>query len=127
MKVRISRTVLDAIRSHAAADAPREACGLLFGTAELVDAAMAAINVADDPERHFEIDPATLFAAIRAARAGGAKLAGYYHSHPNGRAEPSATDQAMAAPDGKLWLIVAGGAVTGWRAEPDGFTPVEID
>jgi len=126
MKLGISRTVLDAIRSHAAAEAPREACGLLFGTAARIDAAMAAVNVADDPERHFEIDPTVLFAAIRAERAGGPKLVGYYHSHPSGHAEPSETDRAMAAPDGKLWLIVAGDAVTGWRAGPDGFTPVEI-
>lgn len=119
MKLEISRTVLDAIRSHAAAEAPREACGLLFGTAERIDAAMAAANVAHDPERRFEIDPAALFAAIRAERAGGAKLVGYYHSHPSGRAEPSETDRAMAEPDGKLWLIVAGDAVTAWRARSE--------
>ena len=124
--MRISRTVLDAIRAHAAAEAPREACGLLFGTEETIDGAMAAANVADDPGQRFEIDPTALFAAIRAERAGGAKLAGSYHSHPAGRAEPSGTDRALAAGDGKLWLIVAGDAVTGWRAGPDGFMPVEI-
>lgn len=126
MKVRISRTVLDAIRSHAAAEAPREACGLLFGTAALVDDVMAAANVADDPARRFEIDPAALFAAIRAERGGGPTLAGYYHSHPGGNAEPSATDRAMAAADGKLWLIVAGEVVTAWRAGEDGFERVEL-
>ena len=126
MKARISRTVLDAIRSHAAAEAPREACGLLFGTPDRIDGVVAAANVADDPERHFEIDPAALFAAIRAERAGGPRIAGYYHSHPSSLAEPSETDRTMAAPDGKLWLIVAGDAVTGWRAGPDGFTAVEI-
>lgn len=88
---------------------------------------MAAQNVADEPERRFEIDPAALFAAIRAERAGGPKLIGYYHSHPAGRAEPSDTDRASMAGDGKLWLIVTPDAVTGWRAAPDGFEPVEID
>ena len=126
MKTRISRTVLDAIRNHAAATPEREVCGLLFGKAERVDGAMAAANVAHDPAQRFEIDPATLFAAIRAERAGGPKLVGYYHSHPSGRAEPSETDRAMASGEGKLWLIVAGDAVTGWRAGPDGFAPVEI-
>jgi proteasome lid subunit RPN8/RPN11 len=126
MKVRISRTVLDAIRSHAAVEAPREACGLLFGSTEGIDAAMAAENVAADPERRFEINPAALFAAIRAERAGGPKLVGYYHSHPTGPAEPSETDRMMAEPNGSVWLIVAGDAVTGWRAGPDGFTPIEI-
>jgi proteasome lid subunit RPN8/RPN11 len=126
MKIGISRTVLDAIRSHAAAEAPREACGLLFGTAERIDAAMAAANVAHDPERHFEIEPATLFAAIRAERASGPKLVGYYHSHPSGIAEPSKTDRAMAAEDGKLWLIVAQNAVTAWRAAKGGFERVAM-
>jgi proteasome lid subunit RPN8/RPN11 len=126
MKTRISSTVLHAIRAHAAAEAPREACGLLFGTPDRVHAATATGNVADDPERHFEIDPAALFAAIRAERTGGPRIAGYYHSHPGGRAEPSETDREMAVADGKLWLIVASDAVTGWRAGPDGFTSVEI-
>ncbi|GAO38306.1 hypothetical protein SCH01S_11_00440, partial [Sphingomonas changbaiensis NBRC 104936] len=124
MKTRISRTVLDAIRAHAAAEAPREACGLLFGTAGRVHAVMAAANVADDADRRFEIDPATLFAAIRAERSGGPKLVGYYHSHPGGSAEPSVADRAMAAADGKLWLIAAGEAVTVWRAGEGGFERV---
>jgi proteasome lid subunit RPN8/RPN11 len=99
---------------------------LLLGTAERVDGVMAAANVARDPAKQFEIDPATLFAAIRAERAGGPKLVGYYHSHPNGRAEPSETDRAMASGDGKLWLIVAGDAVTGWRGTKGGFERVEM-
>ena len=99
---------------------------MLFGSAALVDGVMAAANVADDPARRFEIDPAALFAAIRAERAGGPTLAGHYHSHPGGIAEPSAPDRAMAAADGKLWLIVAGEAVTAWRAGEDGFERVEL-
>ena len=126
MKTRISRTVLDAIRNHAAAEPDREVCGLLFGSEARIDGVMAAENVADDPTRHFEIDPAALFAAIRAERAGGPKIAGYYHSHPGGKATPSRTDRASAAPDGKLWLIVANDAVTGWRAGPEGFAQIEI-
>jgi proteasome lid subunit RPN8/RPN11 len=126
MKVGISSEVLAAIRAHTAADPAREVCGLLFGTAEHIDGVMAARNMAADPARHFEIDPAALFAAIRAERGGGPKLAGYYHSHPHGPATPSATDRASAAPDGKLWLIVTRDAVTGWRAGPDGFAAVAI-
>jgi proteasome lid subunit RPN8/RPN11 len=98
----------------------------LFGVDGRVDAAVATANVAADPIREFEIDPVALFAAIRAERAGDIQLLGYYHSHPNGLAEPSATDQASAAADGKLWLIVAGEVVTGWRAGQAGLAPVEI-
>ena len=126
MEVRISSEALAAIRAHAASDPEREVCGLLFGDDDHVSAVTPAPNVAPDPAKHFEIDPAALFAAIRGERAGGARLVGYYHSHPGGRAEPSATDQAHAAPDGKLWLIVAGTEVRGFRSCIDGLQPIAL-
>src|SRR3546814_6701011 len=50
----------------------------------------------------------------------GPAIAGCYHSHPCGPAEPSARDAAAAAPDGALWLIVGeiedGRAARLWRA-----------
>jgi desampylase len=116
----VSRSVLIGIRRISADLAPHEACGLLFGAGDAVTAFQATENVAETPERRFEIEPAALFAALRAERGGGPMLAGYWHSHPGGRAEPSATDRAMAAADGRLWLIVAGAAVTAWRAMPNG-------
>lgn len=109
--------------------APLEACGLLFGDG-VVEQASVAANVSDDPARRFEIDPAALIAALKAERAGGDKVIGYWHSHPSGDATPSATDAAMAVADGKLWVIVAGDAVTVWRAGTSGlhgrFERVEI-
>ena len=130
MKVRLSRSVLIGIRRISADAAPREACGLLFGSEDAVTDWQAVENVAEAPERRFEIEPAALFAALRAERAGGPRIIGYWHSHPSGGAMPSVTDGAMAEPDGKLWLIVAGDDVTLWRAERAGlhgrFTPREL-
>ncbi|ASY43132.1 MAG: Mov34/MPN/PAD-1 family protein [Pseudomonadota bacterium] len=119
MAIAISRTLLDQIQSIAAADRA-EVCGLLFGTAERIAAIAPAANVAPDPARHFELDPAALIAAHRAARAGGPPIIGHYHSHPSGVAVPSATDTACAAPDGSLWLIVAAGEARLWVAQGDG-------
>lgn len=102
-------------KASAEAD-PREACGLLFGTDGAITAFTETANVASSPETRFEIDPAALFAALRAERAGGPRLLGYWHSHPSGDPLPSATDAAMAAPDGKLWVILGGEEVTCWRA-----------
>jgi proteasome lid subunit RPN8/RPN11 len=115
MRVRISRSVLDGIRRKSADAAPREACGLLFGGEGEIASWQAAENVAEDAGRRFEIDPVALFAALRAERAGGPRIAGYWHSHPSGDARPSATDAAMAEKDGKLWLIVARGDAALWR------------
>lgn len=85
-----------------------------------------ADNVSETPETRFEVDPVALFAAMRAEQAGGPRIAGYWHSHPSGDARPSATDAAMAAADGKLWLIVAGADVTLWRTGRDGFEPTQL-
>lgn len=95
---------------------PREACGLLFGDVDRISGAEVTANVAEDPERGFEIDPAALLAAHKTERAGGRRIAGYWHSHPSGDATPSATDASMAAPDGKLWLIYANGDMSLWIA-----------
>lgn len=100
---------------------PRECCGLLLGKGDRVALAQPAANVHPQPERHFEIDPKALITAHRAARAGGLELLGYYHSHPNGRAEPSASDRASASGDGRIWAIVAQGNVLCWRDETNGF------
>ena len=125
-RVTISRSVLAGIRRESAAAGRQEACGLLFGTPDEIAEMQAVDNVSENPNYAFEIDPRALFAALRAERAGGPKLVGYWHSHPSGDAMPSATDAAMAAADGKLWLIVGGGDVTSWRAVDAGFEAIEI-
>lgn len=115
MGCRISSATLNAIRRESAIVAPEEGCGLLFGSAERVSGWQATRNVAERPERRFEIDPTDLFAALRAERAGGPKLIGYWHSHPSGDPTPSRTDAEMAQGDGKLWLIL-GDEFRLWRA-----------
>lgn len=110
-----------------AAQAPHEeVCGLLLGTGgtrgeEHIAMILPAANVHPDKRRFFEIDPAVLIAAIRAARGGGPRVIGCYHSHPTGVPAPSATDAAMAAHDGKLWAIVADGTIGWWRDGERGF------
>ena len=111
----------EAARAH-----PRECCGLLLGQGGRIERAQPAANVHPDPQRHFEIDPAALIAAHRAARAGGAEVLGYYHSHPTGDPAPSATDRASAARDGRVWAICASGAVRWWRDGANGFEALSL-
>ena len=125
MAVRIARALLDGLIEQAGGAPGREICGLLFGTGTGIDRAEPADNVAGRPQDTFEIDPRALFAALRAERGGGPRLIGHYHSHPNGRAEPSPRDLAAAEP-GKYWLIIGGGVARLWLAEPDGFTEVKM-
>ena len=124
MTIEVSSRVLNDITEHAAKADPRECCGILLGDRDRIVVALSAANVHPRPESHFEIDPQTLVDAHRAARQGGPTVAGYFHSHPNGLAEPSDTDRAQAVHDGSIWAIVAVGEVTFWRDEPDGFVPL---
>eukprot|EP01037_Dinobryon_pediforme_P001771 gene1771-1801_t len=143
MRVKLSSAAIEAMIAAAAAAYPREACGLLLGQGAIITAAQPTANVAPQPETHFEIDPAALIAAHRAARSGAARsgaarsgaarLIGYFHSHPNGRADPSPTDRAMAAHDGHIWAIITppsgagAGALALWRDAPSGFEPLSYD
>ena len=121
MAIAVTSGTMATLLAEAARAAPEECCGLLLGRAGIVDTACPAANVAADRERHFEIDPAALFVAHRAARSGGPALLGYYHSHPLGHALPSATDCAHASCDNRVWAIIARGEVTFWRDGPGGF------
>jgi proteasome lid subunit RPN8/RPN11 len=116
MIVAIASGVAESLLDAAAAAAPVEACGLLLGQPDRIVAAIAARNVAADPERGFEIDPALLLRTHREARGAGLQVIGHYHSHPNGVATPSRRDAAAALDNGQLWLIVAAGAVKAFRA-----------
>ena len=117
----VAGQVIAALFAEATIAGPRECCGLLLGHGGKVLEARPAANLAADPTRHFEIDPAALIAAHRAERSGGPQLLGYYHSHPGGHPMPSATDCHHASGDGRAWAIVAGGEVRFYRDGPGGF------
>ena len=135
----LTRGALAAMLAQAARAHPAECCGLLLGVrwaeagegacgeAECITAITPTAKVAADPTRHFEIDPAALIAALRAEREGGEQaLLGWYHSHPAGEAIPSATDQANSPRDGRVWAIIAEGAVRLWRDGPLGFEALPL-
>ena len=110
--------------AEATAAHPREACGLLLGRGDRIDEVRPCANVHPHREGFFEIDPLALIAAHRAAREGGPQIIGYYHSHPEGPPEPSATDRANATGDGRVWAIVGKGKVGWWRDGAHGFEPL---
>ena len=121
MTLELSRDVMEALLAEAEAAGSQECCGILLGEGARITAIRPAANVHPEPARHFEIDPRALIDAHCAARNGGPQVLGYYHSHPNGLAEPSATDRAQAARDGAIWAIIAAGRITLWRSGDAGF------
>lgn len=117
MEYGISSTLLGRLLTDAKNSPGAEVCGLLFGGEGRIEAAEACANVAAEPARAFEIDPAALFAAHRRARAGGPRVIGHYHSHPSGEAVPSVHDAAQAMGDGALWLILTAREARLWRTD----------
>ncbi|MBB4632890.1 Mov34/MPN/PAD-1 family protein [Sphingosinicella soli] len=120
MTVRIARHALAEIRADCAARAPEEACGLLLGQGGHIERGVAAPNVADERLRHFEIDPAALFAAHRGARSGGPAILGCYHSHPGALARPSRLDAQRALDAGWIWLILGQDGEKAYRVVANG-------
>jgi proteasome lid subunit RPN8/RPN11 len=104
--LRISSSAREAIVRHAAAARPRECCGVLLGRGDDIIEAVAARNLADDPNR-FLVDPKAHIDARRDGRARGLEVVGFYHSHPHSGALPSVTDLAEAAYPELLYLIVS--------------------
>lgn len=131
MNIAIASEVRNHLLAAAETAHPRECCGLLLGRPGRIEAAVAAANVAADPDHSFEIDPATLLRTHREARGRGHQVIGHYHSHPNGVGEPSPRDAARAVAGGQFWLIIAAGRVSAWTAGDDGlhgrFRPVTLE
>ena len=90
---------------HAESARPRECCGVLVGRDDEILQAVAARNLADDPNR-FLLDPADHIAIRRDTRTAGLAVIGFYHSHPHSPAHPSASDLAEASYPDHLYLIV---------------------
>jgi proteasome lid subunit RPN8/RPN11 len=118
-----------AIEQHAAATYPEECCGVLVGRpldggARLVEQVLPARNERSESRHNrYVIPPRAVLAAERAAREKRLQVLGYYHSHPDHPAVPSAFDRDNAWP-GVSYLIVAveGGrpaAARSWRLTAD--------
>lgn len=126
--LQLPRALRSTIESHGTRHYPEECCGFLLGTGDAASArvmhVLEAPNVCEDERRRrFLIDARDYMAAERAARNAGLALLGFYHSHPDHPARPSAFDQEHAWPN--LHYIVlaveAGrpGACTSWVLSED--------
>ena len=111
--VALTARVRDAAADHAAGTYPYEGCGLLIGYHSgdevRVSRLLPCPNVAP-PERRshfFMIDPRVVINVRRSLRGTQEQVVGFYHSHPDAPAAPSATDMEYIRlwPE-TVWLIV---------------------
>ena len=95
--MRTTPEILDAIRAHGQATYPEECCGFLLGRAttesnHVVSAWRVENRRTENRQRRYTITAQDYHAADRAARRQGLDIVGFYHSHPDHPARPSATD-----------------------------------
>lgn len=109
----LPRRLRGQIESDALARYPQEACGVLVGErtsdpdTSLVRAVRAEQNAhRGSRARRFEIAPRRLLTIQKQTRDEGLEVLGYYHSHPDSPAVPSARDRAAAWPE-TSYLIVS--------------------
>jgi proteasome lid subunit RPN8/RPN11 len=124
----ISGEALAALLAHLAAAYPGEGCGVLVGREQggsrRIERAIGCANVATaTPERRYLIAPGEFLAADHAARADGLEVLGFFHSHPDHPAVPSAFDLERAWPYYSYLIVsLARGVPAGqslWRLRGD--------
>ncbi len=117
---------------------PEEGCGVLIGRAgdrgHEVERVLEFENVQEDTrQRRYLIAPEQLLRAERDAREQGLDVVGFFHSHPDQPARPSAFDLEHAWPFYSYLIVsVAGGRTAGarsWRLAEDRsrFDPETLD
>lgn len=142
--VRVAAPIPSAIRAHAEACYPEECCGALLGWSRgspdhdrgapgaspnvaadrvLVRAVPLANEWAGQRASRYLIPAAVVRALEAEGRRTGLELVGFYHSHPDGAAEPSPFDREVGWP-WYSYLIVAvssgrAGALRSWRLSDD--------
>ena len=102
MTLRLPGALADEIRRHGEAAYPAECCGAMVGRVEGAAKEVLRLSPAvnrrtDDPHRYL-IAPDDLRRLEREVREAGQEIVGYYHSHPDHPARPSAFDAEHAWP-----------------------------
>jgi proteasome lid subunit RPN8/RPN11 len=93
--MRIARTLLDEIISHARDDVPNECCGMVAGTNGEATRVYPARNAEASPFR-YAIHPQDQIRIMSEIEGRGEGIAAIYHSHTKTSAEPSQTDINLA-------------------------------
>ena len=115
----------DALREHARAEAPNEACGLVVLRDGVAVDYVRGRNAAASPYRfELEVDPYAWFLEDE-----GYELA-VFHSHPSSPPRPSRTDvEAIGLWEGRPYVILSlrTGELAGWRIADGAVEPLPLE
>ncbi len=129
MRLFLTEEQARALLHHAREAAPQEACGLLAGVGEQVQAVIPIPNSAADPHHFYRLEEAAFARALLQLDRQGLELLGFYHSHPQGDPIPSSTDVQQATyPDTPYLIIGLRGEprLAVWQMRYGEVTPVEV-
>lgn len=120
-RVTLPREIAHAVRAHARAEAPREACGIIIGNAPAASGGaplrwIPTTNVLASSTL-YEIDSAQLLRISLDADDAGECIWGIVHSHVASPAIPSVTDTSVAGYPDALYLLVS---LSPSQVAPDG-------
>ena len=110
--------ILSAVQAHAAAEYPRESCGLIVAAGP-AQCYIPCTNTATEPAEEFRISPAQYAAAEDQG-----EVIGIVHSHPDATSRPSPRDLAMCEATGVPWHILSWPEGDLRSITPTGHTPL---
>lgn len=105
-----------AILEHALEHPREEVCGLVVSWGKNKFKIIRALNLAEDRQYTFDLDPAAWLHVQP-----GEEVVGIYHSHPNGPPTPSMADLSGCEATGLTWHIVSPGSGEYHSFEPSGY------
>ena len=105
-------TLEEHIITHAKANEPQEICGFVVFEGEK-QRFISCDNIADEPEKYFEIHPDDW---LKAQLAEG--IIALVHSHPNGEPFLSEADRQMQVQSGLDWWLVCDNKIHKFRCVP---------
>ena len=133
MSLILAREHVERIAAHGQSAYPYECCGFLLGEWEseakrVRDVRPVENARSDSPQNRYLIPPEVFLKVEKEARERALEIVGFYHSHPDVEAKPSAFDRDHAWAGYSYAIVsVRGGAVRetrSWQLAPDrsGFT-----
>jgi proteasome lid subunit RPN8/RPN11 len=129
-RLTLPREAVNRLLAAAQASPGAEVCGFVVRAGDGC-AVCEVTNVAADPVRRFEMDPAGMVEAFRRARDDGEEILAIYHSHPSGPPAPSPLDQELAYYPDLPYLVISLGTrgvleLRAFRLDRDGCSELEL-
>ena len=109
-EISFDKKVIDKLLENAGKAYPDEGCGVLLSRENeyRVRSVYATNNTSADKGKrdYFSIDPMTMYEVEQAAKKEGLYVLGFYHTHPDAPAVPSASDKENMIP-GMIYVILS--------------------